>query len=49
MNINKIRERPKRLLSKSPHLKAVYRPSGTLNSPGLATPKPEEPLKINKN
>jgi len=47
MNINKIRERPKILFSKIPHLKAVYNPSGALNSPGLAAPNPEEPKKVN--
>jgi len=47
MNINKIRERPKRLFSKTQHLKAVCSPSGAFNSPGLPTPNPEEPLFFN--
>jgi len=42
MNINKIPERPKRLFSKSPHLKVIHSSSGAFNSPGLSTPNPEE-------
>jgi len=44
MNINKIRERAKRLFSKTPHLKAVYSPSGAFNSSGLLPPNQEEPI-----
>jgi len=49
MNINKIGERPRRLYSKTPHLKAVYSPSGAFNSPGLPTPNPEEAKFIERN
>jgi len=45
MNINKIREQAKRLYSETPHLKAVYSPSGAFSSPGLPTKSQEEPLR----
>jgi len=43
MNINEMRERPKRVSFKTPHRKALSKPHSTFNSPALPTSNQEEP------
>jgi len=43
MNINKIRERPKKASSKTLRLWATFRPSAAFNSPASPTHSPEVP------
>jgi len=47
MNINKIRQRPESVSSKTPHRSAAYRPSLAFNSPGSPTRNPEISKYIN--